>query len=213
MTGVLAGAAVITWVIAAALVCVVAPLLRAAPALAESAELPPLALAAAGAGSGLVLVVGLAVNWFAPQRAAGRAVLLIGGLLVAMSGALLVNDTLESGWSGFAAVLGLASGLMELVIGLLAWIASLSDWLPGQSLVKHMRVTEAARLPAHVRGWLPLLTAALALGWVFCAVAAVARIEVLGVLGFFVAVWGMPILAGMVVIGWRETEPTLPRPD
>jgi len=82
-----------------------------------------------------VLFVGVAVNWFAPNRAAGRAVLLIGGLVVAMSGAMLANDTLESGWSGLAAVLGLACGLIQLLAGLLAWFASLSDWLPGPSLV------------------------------------------------------------------------------
>jgi hypothetical protein len=88
VTGVLVVAAVLTWGIAAMLVWVVAPLLRTGATLAESPEgLPLSVLAVAVASSGLVLFVGQAVNWFAPRRGAGRAVLLIGGLMVAMSGA------------------------------------------------------------------------------------------------------------------------------
>jgi hypothetical protein len=152
---------------------------------------------------------GLAVNWFAPQRAAGRAVLLIGGLMVAMSGALLANETLESGWSGLAAVLGLACGLIQLLVGLLAWIASLSAWLPGRSLVKHMWVAEPMHPRSGGRTGMLLLTVAVALGWVFCALAVVTRFDMdrTGVVAWFVAVWGLPILAGMVVAGWRDTEP------
>jgi hypothetical protein len=210
ITGVLVAAAVLTWVIAAMLMWVVAPLLRAGTTLAETPEEMPLSvLAVATAVSGLVLFVGVAVNWLAPQRAAGRAVLLIGGLMVAMSGAMLTNETLEFGWSGVAAVLGLACGLIQLVTGLLAWIASLSDWLPGRSLVKHMWVAEPMRPHTGGRTGMLLLTAAVALGWVFCALAVVTRFDMdrTGVLAWFVAVWGMPILAGMVVAGWRDTEP------
>jgi hypothetical protein len=208
VTGVLIGAAVITWVIAWGLAFVVAPLLRVSSPVAQSPEsLPPVALAAAAAGSGFVLFVGAVVNWFAPRRAIGRAVLLMGGLMVAMSGAVLANDTLESGWAGLAALLGLAGGMIQLVFGLLAWIASLSDWLPGPSLVKHMWA--AGPIPPHTGGRrrVLLLTVAVALGWVFCALTAVFRIEVLGALSFFVAVWGMPILAGVLVARWRDTEP------
>jgi hypothetical protein len=210
MTGVLIGAAVITWAIAATLLWVVAPLLEADPRIAQSPEsLPPLALAVASAGSGLVLFVGVAVNWFAPNRAAGRAVLLIGGLMVAMSGAMLANDTLESGWSGLAAVLGLAGGLILLLAGLLAWFASLSDWLPGRSLVNHMWVAEPMRPHMGSRRGMLLVTAAVALAWVLCALAVVTRFDMerMGIVAWFVAVWGMPILAGMVVAGWRDTEP------
>jgi hypothetical protein len=210
MTGLLMGAAAITWLIAATLVWAVAPLLRAGATLAESPEELPLSvLAVASAGSGLVLFVGLAVNWLAPQRGAGRAVLLIGGLMVAMSGALLTNETLEFGWSGLAAVLGLACGLMQVVVGLLAWIASLSDWLPGRSLVKHMWVAETMRPHTGGRRGMLLLTAAVALGWVFCALAVVTRLDMYrtGMVAWFVAVWGMPLLAGMVVAGWRDTAP------
>ena len=210
MTGLLIGAAVITWAIAATLVWVVAPLLSASATLAESPEEVPLSvLAVAGAASGLVLFVGVAVNWFAPRRGAGRAVLLIGGLMVAMSGALLTNETLEFGWSGTAAVLGLTGGLIQLGSGLLAWAASLSDWLPGPSLVKHMWFAEPMRPHAGRRGGMLFLTASVALGWVLCAIAVVARFDMdrTGVVAWFVAVWGMPILSGMVVAGWRDTDP------
>jgi hypothetical protein len=210
MTGLLMCAAAITWLIAAMLVWVMAPLLRASATFPESSEELPLSvLAVASAGSGLVLFVGLAVNWFAPQRGAGRAVLLSGGLMVAMSGALLTNQTLESGWSGVTAVLGLACGLIELVIGVLAWIASLTDWLPGRSLVKHMWVAETVHPHSGPRTGMLLLTAALAIGWVFCALAVVTRFDMdrTGVVAWFVAVWGLPILAGGVVAGWRDTEP------
>jgi hypothetical protein len=208
MTGILLGAVVITWIIAATLVWVVAPLLAEDPAVAHSPEsVPPAVLAIASAASGLVLLVGLAVNWFVPQRAAGRAVLLIGGLMLTISGAVLANETLESGWSGLAAGLGLACGLIQVLVGLLGWIASMSVWLPGPSLVKHMWAAEP--ISPRVRAAMPPLTAAVALCWLFCAIAVVSRfdLERTGMVAWFVAVWGMPILAGMVVAGWRDTDP------
>ena len=82
--------------------------------------------------------------------------------MVAMSGVMLANDSLESGWSGFAAVFGLGCGLVQLMAGLLAWVGSLSDWLPGQSLVKHMWVAEPMRV--HGRRGMRLLMAAVAGG-------------------------------------------------
>jgi hypothetical protein len=210
MTAILLGVALITWMIAAALVLVVAPLLAIDPAAAQSSEsLRPMVLAATSGVSGLVVLVGLAINWCAPRRALGRVVLLGGGLMVAMSGAILANETLESGWSGPAAVLGLTCGLLQLVFGLLTWIASLSDWLPGQSLVKHMWVAEPVPPHAGSRRGMLLLTAAVAVGWLFCALAVVTPfgLETTGMVAWFVAVWCMPILAGMLVAGWRDTEP------
>jgi hypothetical protein len=214
MTALLICGAVITWLVATILVWAVTPLLMADPALAEAADsVTPtvMALALGGASAGLVLLVGLALTWSTPERGVGRALLLIGGLMAAMTGVLLANMGLEFGWTGWAAVVGLACASVQLAVGVLACIASLSDWLPGQSLVEQMRV-EAVRPPSRVRKWMPLLTATLAVGWVLCAVAAVARTEVLvlaavSVVGWFAEVWVMPILAGMVVTGWRETEP------
>jgi hypothetical protein len=43
----------------------------------------------------------------------------------------------------------------------------------------------------------------------FCALVVVSRIDLdrTGMAAWFVAVWGMPILIGMVVAGWRERCP------
>jgi hypothetical protein len=74
-----------------------------------------------------------------------------------------------------------------------------------------MRVTDPVRLPAHVRSWLALAGAALVLNWVVCAAAVIGHIDNyidlgLGMLLWFVAVWILPIVAGMLVTGWRQTE-------
>ena len=210
VTRVLISAGLITFMIAAMLMWLVAPLLRANSAIAASPEsLPPFVHAMASAVSGFVLLLGLAVNSFAPRRAAGRGILLIGGLMVAMSGAMLANDTLESGWPGIPGVIGLVCGLVQVAIGLLAWIASLSDWLPGPSLVKQMWAQEPVPPDGGGRPGLLVLTAAVGLGWLFCALAVVSRfdLERTGMAAWFVAVWGMPILIGMVVGGWRERNP------
>jgi hypothetical protein len=207
-TALLIGGAAICAAIAAALVWVVAPLSSTDPAFPQSAELAPVGLGVASAVSGLVLLAGVLVNWFAPRRALGRAVVLVGGVMVGMSGALLTNETLEVGWPGLAAGVGLTGGALQLAIGLLAWVASVSEWLPGPSLVKHM--WSPVSLPSHTFGRTAMLrlTLAVALGWLLCALAVVTRVDVdrTGMLAWFVAVWGMPILAGMVVAGWRETE-------
>jgi hypothetical protein len=106
-------------------------------------------------------------------------------------------------------VFGVACGSIQLLFGLLAWMASLSDWLPGPSLIKHMWVAEPMRPRTLGRTPMLLLSLAAAIGWLFCAVAVVTRIDMerTGMVAWFVAVWGMPILAGMIVAGWRETEP------
>jgi hypothetical protein len=208
MTGILLGAVVITWIIAATHVWVLAPLLAEDPAVAHSPEsVPPAVLAIATAASGFVLLVGLAVNWFVPKRATGRAVLLISGLMLTISGAALANETLESGWSGLAAGLGLACGLIQVLVGLLVWIAGMSDWLTRPSLVRHVWVAEPTS--PRVRAAMLPLSAAVALCWLFCAIVVVSRfdLERTGMVAWFVAVWGMPILAGMVVAGWRDTDP------
>ncbi len=129
--------------------------------------------------------------------------------MLAMFGALLANNALESGWSGAAAALGLAFGLIEFLTGLFAWVVSLSDWLPGPSLVKHMWAPGPMRPNTGGRRGMLLLTAAAALAWVFCALAVVTRFDSdrTGMVAWFAAVWGMPILSGMLVAGWRDTEP------
>jgi hypothetical protein len=155
---------------------------------------------------------GIGLTWFRPDRRVGRAVLLIGGLMAVMSGALLANFAFEFGWTGSAVTLGLVGAVIQVAVGVLACFAGLSDRLPGRSLAEHMRVADPARLPAHARKWLPLATAALVFVWVFCAAAVVGRIDnyvdvlPLGMLLWFVAVWILPVVAGLLVTGWRETN-------
>jgi hypothetical protein len=104
----------------------------------------------------------MVINWFAPRRAVGRAVVLTGDLMVAMSGAMLTNETLEAG--------------------------CLSEWLPPRTFG---------------RSTMLVLTLMVAIGWLFCALAVVTRIDMehTGMVAWFVAVWGMPVLAGVMVLG------------
>jgi hypothetical protein len=214
MMALVLGGAIITWVVSAILLLAPTPVVLADPALADAADMvrgAVLALAIGGASAGLVMFVGVAFTWFRPERGIGRAVLLIGGLMAILSGALLANIGLELGWTGSALMLGLVGAAVQLAVGVLACFAGLSDWLPGRSLAQHMRVTDPARLPAHVRNWLPLATVVLVFGWVLCAAAVVVHIDNyvdlgLGMLLWFVAVWILPIVAGMLVTGWRETQ-------
>lgn len=215
MVALVLGGAIMTWIVAAILMLAPVPVVTAHPALADAADMARgavLAVAIGGAIAGLVLFVGVALTWFRPDRGIGRAVLLIGGLMAIMSGALLANFGFEFGWTGSALTVGLVGAAVQLAVGVVAWFAGLSDWLPGRSLAEHMRVTDPARLPAHVRNWLPLASAALVFGWVICAAAVVGRIDKyvdlqLGIVLWFVAVWILPIVAAMLVTGWRETNP------
>src|SRR5436190_20255256 len=203
------GGAVITWVIAASPVLAPATEVMTKPALANAADMvrgAVVAVAIGGASAGLVIFAGAGLTWFRPDRGIGRAVLLIGGLTAIMSGALLANLGLEFGWTGSALMFGLVAAAVQLAVGVLACFAGLSEWLPGRSLAERMRVTDPARLPAHVRGWLPLTTAALLFGWVLCAAAVVGHIDnyvdlPMGMLLWFMAVWVLPIVAGMLVTG------------
>ena len=214
MVALVLGGAIMTWIVAAILMLAPAPLVTADPAVADAADMAReavLAVAIGGASAGLVMFVGIALTWFRPDQRIGRAVLLIGGLMAIMSGALLANFALEFGLTGSALTLGLVSAAVQVAVGVLACFAGLSDWLPGRALAEHMRVADPARLPAHARKWLPLATAALVFAWVLCAVAVVGRIDnyvdlQLGMLLWFVAVWILPILAAMLVTGWRETN-------
>ena len=181
---------------------------------ADVADMAPgavLAVAIGGASAGLVMFVGIALTWFRPDRRIGRAVLLIGGLMAIMSGALLANFGFEFGWTGPSLTIGLVGAAAQGAAGALDVSLVCLIGCQAVSLADHMRVTDPARLPAHARNWLPLATAALVLAWVLCAAAVVGRIDnyvdlQLGMLLWFVAVWILPMVAAMLVTGWRETN-------
>jgi hypothetical protein len=201
LAGLLLAGAATTWLVAALLRWVLVPLLVADPALAAHAgAVPPVpgAFALAGALAGALLLLGLAFTWFAPLRGAGRVLLLVAGLLAGAGGALL----LAIGTFGYR--LGQGAAVALVAVGLLAGVASLSDWLPGPSLVERMRLPYTVHPTRPARERMPPLTAAFAVGWVALAGALLATH---GPFWFLGLQWGMPILAGALAVGWREGQP------
>jgi hypothetical protein len=212
LAGLLLAGTVTAWLAAALLVWGLAPLLVADSALAGEAEAVHRvvgAFALADVLAGGVLLAGLATVWFAPRRAAGRVLLLVAGMVAVAGGLLLLNvGALQIPWRGGAAQVGVAGAVATVAVGLLAAAASVSDRLPGPSLAERMTSpgTAPAATLARERMW--PLTAALAVGWVVSTGAVLTRSDPPWLLvGFLVAQWGLPILAGAVVAGWREGAP------
>jgi hypothetical protein len=219
MAGLLLAGGVASWLAAALLRWGLAPLVVAEPALAgtrQAADATAVAdavglFAPVGAVAGAAVLVGLALTWRRPQRAAGRGLLLVAGLLAIAAGLLLGTiGSFELGWGGGAAAAGLAGAAAFVAVGLVACVASLTDRLPGASLVERMMVPSP--VPPTAPAWermLPL-TAALVVGWAVSTGAVLARGDValvVGFIGFITAQLGLPILAGMIAAGWREGEP------
>ena len=218
-TGLLIGGSLTTWLGAAVLVRSVMPILVLDPALSEFADDVRGLVSAfglTGALVGVVLLPGLGLVWLAPEtNTFGRVFLLVAGLVAIVAGLLLLSiGTFDLGWVDGAAIGGIVSAAADVAVGLLACVASLSHWLPGESLVERMMLKEPQRpaVPARVR-MLPL-TAALVVGWVGCTSAVLANhyhivdLAPVGLmLSFLGAQWGIPILSGAVVAGWREGEP------
>src|SRR5437879_1009794 len=119
--------------------------------------------------------------------------------------------TFDFGWVDRAAAGGMVSAAADVAVGLLACVASLSRWLPVESLVDRMMLTEPRPpAPPARMGMLPL-TATLVVGWVGCTSAVLAHhyhiVDLTNaglMLSLLGAQWGMPILSGAVVAGWRE---------
>jgi hypothetical protein len=218
-TGLLIGGCATTWLVAAVLVRSVMPILARSPALSEFADEVRGLVSAFGLTSalvGVVVLAGLALVWLAPEtNTFGRVFLLVAGLVAIVAGLLLLSiGTFDLGWVDGAAVGGMVGAAGDVAVGLLACVASLSRWLPGESLVERMML-KGPRPPAPParEGMLPL-TAALVVGWVGCTSAVLANhyhiVELTNaglMLSFLGAQWGMPILSGAVVAGWRAGEP------
>src|SRR5207244_1136905 len=92
---------------------------------------------------GAVLLAGLVLVWLAPEtNAFGRVSLLVAGLVAIVAGLLLVSiGTFDLGWVSGAAVAGMVSAAADVAVGMLACVASLSRWVPGESLVERMMLT------------------------------------------------------------------------
>jgi hypothetical protein len=218
MTGLLVGGALAVWLVAALLRWVIAPRAVADPAFAGGAgrlqasgagDVAGLfgAFASVGAVAGAGLLMGLGFTWLRPRRAAGRVLLLVAGLLATAGGLLLAAiGSLEIGWGDGAAVAGVTGAAVFVAVGLLAAVASASDRLPGPSLIERMMPPRGVHpaTPAWER-MLPL-TVILAVGWVLSTGAVLARGDLV-LVGFLVAQWGLPVLAGVIAAGWREGRP------
>jgi hypothetical protein len=218
-SGVLTAGAVTAWLVAAVLMLIVMPTLLLDPALSEfAAEVRDLmsAFALTGVLIGVVLMTGLALVRLAPEtNTFGRVFLLVAGLVAIVAGLLLAAiGTFDLGWVNGAAMGGIVSAAADVAVGLLACVASLSHWLPGESLGERLMLKEpqAPAVPARVR-MLPL-TAVLVVGWVACSSAVLANhfhlvdLAPVGlILSFLGAQWAMPLLSGAVVGGWREGDP------
>jgi hypothetical protein len=215
MAGLLLAGGVASWLVAALLRWGLAPLVVAEPALAGTrraagatavADVVGL-FAPVGAMAGAAVLVGLALTWRRPQQAAGRVLLLVAGLLAIAAGLLLGTiGFFEIGWGDGVAVAGLAGAAAFVAVGLLACVASLTDRLPGASLVE--RMMEPSTAPPTTAAWERMLppTAALVVGWVVSTGAVLARGD-MAFVGFMTAQLGLPILAGAFAAGWREGEP------
>jgi len=206
----LIGGALISWAVSAVLVFAVIPLLLAQAAFSSYADDVRFVMggfAVAGAVAGALMLAGVGLTVRAPARATGRIVLLVAGLVLTAAGLLLASvGTLQLGWSGAAALIGMLCAAMHVVVGLLAAGASLSNGIPGRSLVDRMTTRAGADVPPPRRDVLLALTAALMIAWVLCASLMVGRTTD----SFWVwvaGVWVMPILGGLLATGWRSVDP------
>jgi hypothetical protein len=203
--------AVTSWIAAAALVWGLVPQLVADPVLAGSAAEVAGgvgAFALTGALAGAVVLLGLALAWLAPRRAAGRVLLLVAGSVATATGLLLLNlGTLQAPaefrWSAGAALAGATGAASFVVAGLVACAAGVWPGLPGRSLVERMMLPETAHPAAPAQVLILPLGAALVVGWIGLAAAVLATH---GPYPFVGMQFGMPILAGAVAAGWREAE-------
>ncbi len=211
MAALLAGGAMTTWLAAAVLTWGLVPLLVADPVLADSAEEVATGVggfALTGALAGIVILLGLALAWLAPRRAGGRVLLLGAGVVAVATGILLLNlATLQAPaelrWGLAAALAGAFGAGVFVLVGLLACAASLSHLLPGQSLAERMMLPEPVHPAAPARPQMLVLTALLLVGW---AGLAAALLTTHGLYPFLGMQFGMPILVGVVVAGWRRGE-------
>jgi hypothetical protein len=207
------GGVVLVWLAAALMVWSLVPQLVANdPSLVGSAADVFTALSIVAlvvCVSGAAMLGGLAIVWRAPERAVGRVIMLLSGLVATTFGLLLLNgSTLQTSpefrWDGTVALtLGLVTGTF-IAVGLLAVAAAISRLLPGQSIAERMMLKERT---GHARpGWgaMLVLTATLIVTWVVLANASLASHTLYPFLGLQ---FGMPVLAGGVLSGWRSGDP------
>lgn len=225
VTALLVGGVLATWLVAAFLLWGLTPLVIAEPApvgMRQAADASAVAelvslFAPVAAVAGAAMLIALALTWRRPPRAAGRVVLFVAGLL-ASAAALLFGTigSFEVAWGDGIALAGLTSAVVFVAVGFSACVASLTDWLPGASLVERMMAPST--VPPATPAWermLPLIVL-LGAGWAICTSIVVSKRGLIsgedawlvaGFLAFITAQMGLPILAGAIATGWREGTP------
>lgn len=199
--------ALATWAATLLLVSAIVPLLIAEPNNAASAgEIAAgiYVFAATGALAEVGIVAGLAATWRMPRRALGRVVLLVAGLIVALTGLIIGNvGVFDLAWTGWAAFLGLTSAALQLSGGVVACLASISNALPGPSLIERMMLPPGTPPTAATRPRMLALSSFFAAAWIALAAGFLAMHDP----GTFMTLqWLMPVLMGMLVVGWRASD-------
>jgi len=177
--------AMATWAVAAIVVWYVAPRLVAEPEFAAYGQDVATALGAfvlASALGGTLMLLGLVRDRSAADGStAVRTLVLTGGLLALAGGMLLVNvGTLGLGWKDGPAVQGIAAGMADMLVGVVACLASVSHWLPGQSLMERMMQPHTRQSPTRPYARMLPWTLALVVGWFVLTGAVVSRFKIRG---------------------------------
>jgi hypothetical protein len=143
-----------------------------------------------------------------PPSAIGRVVLLTGGVLMTITGLLLLNggalQSPEIQWTVGPALLGLVLVAVFTAAGMLACTAALFGYLPGASIAERMTVKAEVNMGAPRRELMLMLAAALALAWIW-TMATVLRTH--SAEPFLVMQFLMPFVAGALAGAWRAGKP------
>jgi hypothetical protein len=199
------------WLAAAVLANLLPPQLAVQPELSEGAGdiravLGAFALIAAVLGA---LELGaVAIIWRMPRSAVGRVVRLTGGVLMTITGLLLLNGgALQSPqiqWTFGSALLGVAVVADFTAAGLLASAAPLFSDLPGASIAERMTVPTETQMGAPRRDLMLMLTAVFIVAWIWTMATLLRthRAEPFDAMQFL-----MPFLAGALSGAWRTGMP------
>jgi hypothetical protein len=195
------------WLAAAVLAKLLPPQIVMQPALSEGAGdirtvLGAFALIAAVLGA---LELGaVAIIWRMPRSVVGRVVLLTGGVLMTITGLLLLNggalQSPEIQWTFGSALLGVAVVTDFTATGVLASAAALFSDLPGASIAERMTVPTEIQMGAPRRDLMLMLTAVFIVAWIWTMATLLRthRTEPFDAMQFL-----MPFLAGALSGAWR----------